>query len=132
VKESVGATPAHCQKRARACVLLPHPTRSVTTHVARTTHHPKHQKQKDEAVASDAFWLAALAAGCVAGSASLWYYSRRYVGELALLTLPPPPPAGTPPAGTSVESLRGRPARAVRLSVLDFWGNREVCVGWLC
>ena len=83
-------------------------------------HHAtkRNQQKKDEAAASDAFWLAALAAGCVAGSASLWYYSRRYVGELALLL----PKAG----GAASSSTSRRNPRAVRLSVLDFWGNREV------
>ena len=51
----------------------------------------------------------ALVVGAGAASAALWYYSRRYLGELALL---PSEEAGQPPR--------------VRLSVLDFWGNREV------
>lgn len=50
----------------------------------------------------------ALMFGAGVASATLWYYSRRYVGELALL------PSGAP----------GQPPR-LRLSVLDFWGNRE-------
>lgn len=54
----------------------------------------------------------ALVVGAGAASGALWYYSRRYVGELALL------PSGAP----------GQPPR-LRLSVLDFWGNREVR-GW--
>lgn len=53
----------------------------------------------------------ALVVGAGVASGALWYYSRRYVGELALL----PGRAGAPPR--------------LRLSVLDFWGNREVCVG---
>lgn len=49
--------------------------------------------------------------GCVVTSYCIWYYSGRYVGELALL-------------------LPGR--TTVRFSVLDFWGNREVRLrGWL-
>ena len=48
----------------------------------------------------------ALLAGCGVASTTLWYYSRRYVGELALRP--------------------DRPGR-VTVSVLDFWGNREVC-----
>lgn len=51
----------------------------------------------------------ALVVGAGVASGALWYYSRRYVGELALLRGPP----GAPPR--------------LRLSVLDFWGNREVC-----
>ena len=47
----------------------------------------------------------ALLAGCGVASSTLWYYSRRYVGELALRA--------------------DRPGR-VTVSVLDFWGNREV------
>ena len=54
-----------------------------------------------------------MAAGLVVGagvaSTTLWYYSRRYLGELSLL-----------PSGTA-----GQPPR-LRFSVLDFWGNREV------
>lgn len=49
----------------------------------------------------------ALVVGCGAASVTLWYYSRRYVGEL---------------------SLRRRPGDGqphVCFSVLDFWGNRE-------
>lgn len=54
-----------------------------------------------------------MAAGLVVGagvaSTTLWYYSRRYLGELSLL---PSSTAGQPPR--------------LRFSVLDFWGNREV------
>jgi TMEM70/TMEM186/TMEM223 protein family len=46
---------------------------------------------------------ASLIVGSGAASSALWYYSRRYVGELSLLT--------------------GQ--NRVRFSVLDFWGNRE-------
>ena len=52
----------------------------------------------------------ALVLGCATASVTLWYFSRRYVGELALLK-----------GGPS-----GRPSRLC-FSVLDFWGNREVC-----
>ena len=50
----------------------------------------------------------ALVVGCATASVTLWYFSRRYVGELSL--------------------LRGEPGRPSRLcfSVLNFWGNREV------
>ena len=47
----------------------------------------------------------ALLLGCGVASTTLWYYSRRYVGELAL--------------------YRSRPGTAT-FSVLDFWGNRQV------
>ena len=50
----------------------------------------------------------ALVLGCATASITLWYFSRRYVGELSLL-----------------KSSAGRPARLC-FSVLDFWGNREV------
>ncbi len=53
----------------------------------------------------------ALVLGCATASVTLWYFSRRYVGELSLLR-------GGPP---------GRPSRLC-FSVLDFWGNREVCL----
>ena len=51
----------------------------------------------------------ALVLGCATASVTLWYFSRRYVGELSLLK-----------GGPS-----GRPDRLC-FSVLDFWGNREV------
>jgi len=46
--------------------------------------------------------------GCGISATTLQYYSRRYVGELALVT--------RHPSDTRL-----------RFSVLDFWGNREVC-----
>ena len=49
--------------------------------------------------------LGGLAAGVLIASNSLWYYSRRYVGEMSLLL----------PDKTHV-----------RFSTVDFWGNREV------
>lgn len=45
-----------------------------------------------------------LVIGCAAASTALWYYSRRYVGELSLMPN----------------------MRKACFSVLDFWGNREV------
>ncbi len=53
----------------------------------------------------------ALVVGCAAASVTLWYYSRRYVGEMSLLQRP----------GDAQPSLC--------FSVLDFWGNREVGLG---
>jgi len=47
---------------------------------------------------------AALAVGCIVTSYCVWFYSSRYVGELSLL-LPE--------------------RKALRFSVLDFWGNRQ-------
>lgn len=52
----------------------------------------------------------ALVVGCVAASVTLWYYSRRYVGELSLVHRP------------------GKSGPALCFSVLDFWGNREVII----
>lgn len=52
----------------------------------------------------------ALVLGCATASVTLWYFSRRYVGELTLLK----------------GGRAGRPSRLC-FSVLDFWGNREVC-----
>ena len=57
---------------------------------------------------TQAVMAGALVVGAGVASSTLWYYSRRYVGELALVAKQP----GQPPL--------------VRLSVLDFWGNREV------
>lgn len=45
-----------------------------------------------------------LVIGCAAASSALWYYSRRYVGELSLV----------------------HDQHTACFSVLDFWGNREV------
>ena len=53
----------------------------------------------------------ALVVGCAVTSVALWYYSRRYVGELSLL----------PARGART----GSPPRLC-FSVLDFWGRREV------
>ena len=47
-----------------------------------------------------------LVVGCGAVSVALWYFSRRYLGEIALVG-----PLDRP---------------ALCFSVLDFWGNREV------
>lgn len=52
---------------------------------------------------------AALVLGSGVAATTLWFFSNRYVGELA--ALPPATPGG-----------RGR----LRFSVLDFWGNRLV------
>lgn len=48
--------------------------------------------------------VTAVVGGAGAASAALWYYSRRYVGEMALV---------------------GPESSIVQLSVVDFWGNRE-------
>ncbi|KAG0568095.1 hypothetical protein M758_7G183600 [Ceratodon purpureus] len=48
--------------------------------------------------------VTAVVGGAGAASAALWYYSRRYVGEMALV---------------------GPNFKLVQLSVVDFWGNRE-------
>jgi hypothetical protein len=52
----------------------------------------------------------ALGTGAGAASGALWYYSRRYVGELAL----------TRRSGGAAGAWGG-----VRISTLDFWGRRE-------
>lgn len=48
----------------------------------------------------------ALLLGCGVSASSMTYYSRRYIGELALLTSPFQQPK-------------------LRISVLDFWGHRQ-------
>jgi len=60
---------------------------------------------------------AALVTGSAAASTALWYFSRRYVGELALLI----------PTGEMQLKETRSPGQLprVRFSVLDFWGNRE-------
>jgi hypothetical protein len=50
----------------------------------------------------------ALMVGSAVASVTLWYYSRRYVGEMSLIRQP----------GSSCARLC--------FSVMDFWGNREV------
>ncbi|EFN57347.1 hypothetical protein CHLNCDRAFT_142712 [Chlorella variabilis] len=57
---------------------------------------------------TQAVMASALVMGAGVASGALWFYSRRYVGELALLS-------GSQP---------GQPPR-LRISVLDFWGKRE-------
>ena len=49
--------------------------------------------------------LTALVAGCGIASVTLWFFSRRYLGEISLSA--------------------SHPGHA-RFSVLDFWGHREV------
>ncbi|KAK9835227.1 hypothetical protein WJX81_007269 [Elliptochloris bilobata] len=49
-----------------------------------------------------------LVVGSGVASTTLWFFSQRYVGELA--ALPPAAPGG---------------AERLRFSVLDFWGNRQ-------
>ena len=49
--------------------------------------------------------LTALVAGCGIASVTLWFFSRRYLGEISLSP--------------------SHPGHA-RFSVLDFWGHREV------
>ena len=66
---------------------------------------------------TDAALLAALTLGCAGSAYSLWYYSSRYVGELSVL-LPPPPPPPSRGGGRTPTTL------TLRLSALDFWGNR--------
>jgi hypothetical protein len=71
--------------------------------------------QDEAATTAHIAGMTGLAVGMAVVSCCLWYYSRRYVGEMALL-MPD--------------------AQRVRFSVLDFWGNREVrrvwcCHGWL-
>eukprot|EP00887_Chlorella_sp_A99_P004626 scaffold4.g4626.t1 len=79
---------------------------------------------------------AALVAGSGAASTALWFYSRRYVGELALLRARPASGggagaggAGDAGGGSGIGGAGGGAADPsalrVRLSVLDFWGNRE-------
>lgn len=64
-----------------------------------------------QAHASPLHTLAAggLFVGAVAASGALWFMSRRYVGELALVA---PDHSGGPPK--------------LVVSAMDFWGNREV------
>jgi hypothetical protein len=52
----------------------------------------------------DVLGLTALCVGAGTASGALWYYSRRYVGELSVL---------------------GPGGARIRISTLDFWGNRS-------
>ncbi|CAI7780904.1 unnamed protein product [Closterium sp. NIES-54] len=65
--------------------------------------------------------VAAVVGGAAAASACLWFYSSRYVGELALIG--PAPEAAA--AGDGDGDGDGQQWR-VCISTLDFWGNREV------
>ena len=53
--------------------------------------------------------------GCTAAAASLWFFSRRYVGEISIVSLR---------GDTSISSS---PSYRIRISSLDFWGNRQDC-----
>ncbi|CAI7911406.1 unnamed protein product, partial [Closterium sp. NIES-53] len=64
--------------------------------------------------------VAAVVGGAAAASACLWFYSSRYVGELALIG--PAPEAAA--AGDGDGDGDGQQWR-VCISTLDFWGNRE-------
>jgi len=75
----------------------------------------------------------ALLVGSGIVSTALWYYSRRYVGELALLTKTQKKKNGTAASASTTDSAtkstavgpRAAVPPKVRFSVLDFWGNRE-------
>ena len=55
--------------------------------------------------------MAALLSGCGVASTTLYFFSRRYIGELSLL------PGASPGLHDSSKVL---------ISTLDFWGNRQV------
>ncbi|KAL4547201.1 hypothetical protein Ndes2526B_g07974 [Nannochloris sp. 'desiccata'] len=73
----------------------------------------------------------ALLVGSGIVSTALWYYSRRYIGEVALLTKTQKKSSTSPATATekATTSTAEGPTAAVplkvRFSVLDFWGNRE-------
>lgn len=75
-----------------------------------STVSPLCVSQDEAATAAHIAGVTGLAVGMVVVSCCLWYYSRRYVGEMALM-MPD--------------------AQRVRFSVLDFFGNREVRGGVL-
>jgi hypothetical protein len=78
-----------------------------------------------ELSALEAGGAAALAGGAFAAGGALWFYSRRYVGELALLAPRPMSGGGGADAPTAAGALLDPPPTHARLSVLDFWGRRE-------
>ena len=66
----------------------------------------------------------ALVVGCAVSSVTLWYYSRRYVGELSLLS------GRAPTVSHGGARLGSAPPARLCFSVLDFWGRREVGAGY--
>jgi hypothetical protein len=82
-----------------------------------------------------------IAAGLLTGSfmaaATLWFYSRRYLGELSLLSYPSNSSSNnnnnntigintsSPPSSPSPPSPPSSPSIKLKLSVMDFWGKRE-------
>ncbi|CAI5991763.1 unnamed protein product [Closterium sp. NIES-65] len=65
--------------------------------------------------------VAAVVGGAAAASACLWFYSSRYVGEMALIK--------APAAAAGNGDGNGQQWR-VCISTLDFWGNRDVSGQW--
>ncbi|CAI5968575.1 unnamed protein product [Closterium sp. NIES-65] len=70
--------------------------------------------------------VAAVVGGAAAASACLWFYSSRYVGEMALIKAPA---AAAAAAAAGNGDGNGQQWR-VCLSTLDFWGNRDVSGQW--
>ena len=68
----------------------------------------------------------ALVVGCAVSSVTLWYYSRRYVGELSLLR------DGAKTGSRSSATAGSAPPPRLCFSVLDFWGRREVRISHAC
>lgn len=64
----------------------------------------------------------ALLGGCGIASTSLWFFSRRYIGELSVVPRLAGP--GSQPAGT--EPVQQFDSSKVLISTLDFWGHRQV------
>ena len=65
---------------------------------------------------------AALLGGCGVASTSLWFFSRRYIGELSLIPRVYAPGSEPAPQGQAQEY----DSRKILLSTLDFWGHRQV------
>jgi hypothetical protein len=86
-----------------------------------------------EVSATQTMAAGALLVGSGIVSTALWYYSRRYIGEVALLTKTRKKSSGAPASAFATDkattSTDVGPSAAVppkvRFSVLDFWGNRE-------
>ncbi|CAI5494468.1 unnamed protein product [Closterium sp. Naga37s-1] len=67
--------------------------------------------------------VAAVVGGAAAASACLWFYSSRYVGELALIEAPAAAADAGAASGGAFDKDGGQ--WCVCISTLDFWGNRE-------
>ena len=64
----------------------------------------------------------ALLGGCGIASTSLFFFSRRYIGELSLISTS----AAAASRPDNADSTQQYDSSQVLISTLDFWGHRQV------